>query len=210
MHRRNSKKAGRIAFVAVLGVLAMASAAFACTSTMGQITIQGLAGTTIDGSSGSVTYRGDGTDFGQPSKGYCHGDLPTDRLDLANPTGPVTFQLTVAPYYCPDTQLLDRVSPARADVWEIRWIRAEDAIETDEADLPYPICHGNLSNVATPDNPVPWDVLGAMTIVDGTGDGSYSLLPSAMVGPGNICLERSPASGGEYATAPPIIFINVI
>lgn len=197
---------------AALAVLAVASAAFACTSTVGQITMQGVNGTTINGTTGSVTYQGDGGDFSQASKGYCNNGFPSSRLAVdtttnVNPLKVEDFKLTVAPYQCPATPtLVDRIKPG---TWEVRWVKAGAAIETDGSE--YPVCHFNVDNprTTTEDPDSRWVVLGTMNINNGSGSGEYAL-PSAMVGPGNICLERSIISQGDYATAPPVIFINKV
>lgn len=203
-----------VGLVAALAVLAVASAAFACTFTAGQITIQGVNGTTINGSStGSVTYQGDGGDFGWESKGYCNNGFPSSRLPIdtstnVNPLKVEDFKLMVAPYQCPATMLHDRIE---SGIWEVRWVKTAAAIDTGDSEELHPVCHFNVDNprTTTEDPDSRWVVLGTMNINDGSGSGEYAL-PSAMVGPGNICLERNIVSGGEYNTAPPTIFIDKV
>lgn len=210
MHRRNVKNAGLVGFVGGLAVVALASAAFACTSTPGKITITGINGTSIDGTSGgSVTYEGDGYDYTVESRGYCNG-LPT-RLNLETVAHPLDFSLAVAPFACPATpEMVDRVPDG---LWEVRWVKAETEIKYEG--LPRPICHFEVqSDKTTTENPQSrWVPLGPMTITDGSGFGQYPL-PSTMVGPGNICVDkiRSDEDGDlqSNGTTPPVIFINKV
>ncbi len=211
MQDKNMKKVGFVGFVAGLAVLTMASAAFACTSYKGKATITGINGTTINGTAGgSVTYEGDGTDNTQPSAGYCK---TPSRVDVDTGAGPLDFNLTVAPFVCPATNLHDRVADG---LWEVRWVKAEKDIVYDG--LPRPICHFNVyDSSTTTENPTSrWVPLGYMTIRDGSGGGNYAL-PPTMVGPGNICVEKILGTSrdgtfpiGSDTSAPPAIFINKV
>lgn len=217
MSTRRAKKLAVTSFVAGLCALAMASAAFACTALAGKSTMAGINGTKINGTTGgSVTYYGNGGDFGSPvaaqKDGYCTApsriDVDTGAVPAATPHH---FSLTVASHTCP-TGSGGQLGATKADSgeYEVRWVKAEPAIDSS---FPYPACHRDIDhNTTTTDNPTSrWVVLGTMTInSSGNGTGDYAL-PAAMYGPGNICLERSQvlASGGA-ANTPPIIFIDKV
>lgn len=216
MPNRNAKRVGMVGLGAALAVLAVTSAAFACTELSGQITIAGINGTTVDGvSNGSVTYLGNGGDFGSGlnNDGYCNG-LPTSRTALntsaTTNASPFDFSLAVAPYTC-KTQIGAKQVPD-GDL-EVRWVKTEAAIDST---WPYPACHsGVLANKTTTNNPTSrWVPLGTMKIINGSGSGQYAL-PATMFGPGNICVEYTktnlePLLASGTNTAPPIVFIDKV
>lgn len=201
---RNSKYAARVASVAGLVVVAMASAAFACTDLRGEITMTGVNGTT-----GSVTYGGKGA--GDTVDAYC--TTPTTRapftpLAPGAPTVPgaaLTFRLDVeAANPCPPA-----IDPGGLEngVYEVRWIEAAGETPTLGV-LGAPNCHG------LPDEKTRWIVLGEMRL-EGTGSGTFALPanpvadgPATTVGPGNICLQLIAPTGQAQQWAPPVIFMK--
>jgi len=229
MPRENVRKLGLVGFVAGVGAVAMASAAFACTETFGRITFTGVNGTKLDGTTnGSVTYYGNGQDWAALSNGYCDTSPSVIRHDVdttvnSNPTKVEDFRLSVAPYTCAAGQFgeTDRLSAGEVEDWEVRWVPAEEDIETESSQWPYPVCHFNVDDgQTTKDNPTSrWVPLGTMTVNDGSGSKEFPL-PSVgavpVFGPGNICMERSVINDvttdlhGTQGEAPPVIFINKV
>lgn len=222
MQDRRARKLGLAGFMAMMAVMALTSAAFACTSLSGQITITGLNGTSVNGTpNGSTTYYGNGGDFvAEHNYGYCTG-LPTSRTQVNTVTsapGVPDFSLTVAPYQCTSNDLgADRVtnpnSPALSNLWEVRLVKAQPEIDTTD---PRPVCHFDVDhNSTTTDNPTSrWVVIGTMNIdANGNGTGNY-VLPSTGVGPANICIDKHAvpytAFGGSSGVVPPIVFLNLI
>lgn len=207
MASKSVKSLGFVGFMAGVSVLAMTSAAFACTTSAGEVVLKGINGTTVNGTlGGSATYRGNGSDFVNAARnyGYC-GGLPTSRTAVDTGAGPQDFRLTVAPYTCSTQYSADTKVPA--GTWEVRWVKAETAIDTT---WPHPVCHNDVdSDTTTTNNPTSrWVVLGTLTIdASGNGAGDFPL-PATMFGPGNICVERSPVSGGSPNIGPPTIFMN--
>lgn len=218
MQDRSARRLGFVGFGAITAVLALSSAAFGCSNLAGKTTITGINGTTING---STTYYGNGGAFDSPNasdkNGYC-GGLPTSRTQVntlnTNVPGLPDISLTIAPYTCSTQIGATKVNAAAAGVWEVRFVKAETAIDTS---FPNPICHFDADASQTgPGNPTSrWVVIGTMN-VDSTGNGTGQyVLPSTMVGPGNICIDKSAAPNtslvtGSGSVVPPIVFLNLI
>lgn len=210
MHSRNVKKAGLLTFGVGVALVAVASAAFACTSTSGKITMKGTNGTKINGIiGGSVTYQGDGGDATQPNNGYCNNTYPSSRLNVTPTVHPSDFSLTVAQFRCsPQFQEPDKL---KAGLWEVRWLQTDSSIDEAVAIK----CFGNTTDDPTNGDTVEYrrEVLGIMNVdTAGNGHGEYPL-PETTLGPGNICMERSlinTEEPGSYNVAPPKFFINTV
>lgn len=226
MATRKLKKLGLMGSGAMVAVMVIASSAFACTSISGTVTLEGLNGTTVNGTSnGSITYNGNGGDFGSGinDDGYC-GGLPSSRIAMntvnTSLPGAPDFRLTVAPYDCGAGQVGSKtIIPAtetdRAGTWEVRLVRAQTAIDTSPS---RPICHLDADHNDTLTNPTSrWASVGTMPVnVNGEGTNTY-VLPSTMVGPVNLCIDKHsvlestfPLLDGSGGIVPPILFLNLI
>lgn len=224
METRKVKKLGLVGSGAMVAVMAVGSAAFACSVQIGKLTITGLNGTTVNGTTGSQTYYGNGGEFGSSGtphfNGYCGGP-PTSRTDVdtvnTDLPGLPDFRLKVDPYDCPSGQLSGTSLPnpqtnvALNDLWEVRLVKAEAAIDFSD---PKPTCHLDVdAEETTTANPTSrWVVIGTMTINNGSGSGEY-VLPSEMVGPANLCIDKTGVGAfwqGSGFNAPPVAFLNLI
>lgn len=195
---------------AVLGMLAGATAlsmgtAFACTQTVGKVTISGR--TNAIGTVGAVstptnseTYESDGGDFGfGGNEGYC-GGKPTTRLSMTSTSSTgLPFSLSVTAPNCPRPGTTNYVTAMATGTWDVRWVRAEDGeIDSDFSDPLTPQCHFALGQ-SFPSAQSAWVSIGSLSVdSSGNGSGNYELA-GALRGPGNICLDD-----GTNKAPPPI------
>lgn len=194
-------RAAVLGAVAGAGVLALAGVAFACTQTVGKITISGVSVGSTTLSTGSETYEADGGDFENSTAGYC-GGKPTTRVQMASATpGELAFNLAVTAPNCTSSPHSSRdpyTTKMDAGPWEVRWVATADGAIDNTA--PYPECHFPRKANST------WVHLGVLMVdASGNGSGTFSLTgtqsgPTGMFGPGNICVDD-----GKTNFAPPII-----
>lgn len=181
-----AKRGPLLGVVAGATVLLTASAAFACTQFGGTITISGT------NASGSATYQGNGLDN---LDGYC---AAPSRLALQNSEPTLTFDLSVAAAGCAPA-LAGGDSEVPATTYEVRWIKATEAVELNTANTPN--CHVDKVQLDANNQKVAgWVRLGDITVSSsGTTTKGFSLPPTGAEGvlaigtdfrgPGNICLE---------------------
>lgn len=184
-----SRKTALAGFAVGLAVVVMAGTAFACTVTLGKITISAVNGTA---NSGSATYQGDGTDPTVPHGGFCDG-MPTSRvaLETDDANGDVLqFKLDVERPSCNNVGSGLNPGPAPAGTYEVHWVKAEETIDWSRQ------CGGDRQ--LDDELLVPRVKLGTIDVAaSGTtsktfnlgGSQAIPLLPQPEVGPGNICVD---------------------
>lgn len=131
--RARKAVAGVLGVVAV--ILALSSAAFACTVWAGQMTVTAVSTGGGNGSSGAVTGYGANMISGlyQPgafpqgagsSMQYCNGAQPTGEAKVdQNPTTRLgTIQVTVAGSTCAENNVPYVLGSSDAGVWTVNWI----------------------------------------------------------------------------------------